>query len=370
MEKSILYVGLDVDDKSFHGCGLSAESGEVIRFKSRPTFGAVMKKLGQWENKGFTLRVCYEATYIGYTLCRALRGQGMACEVIAPSLTPEKPGERVKTDRIDCLKLAEYYAKDMLTPIHVPDEEDEQVRDLIRARSFLVTQRKRLKQNILSICRRHGVHYKEARGATATYWTRSHMRWLTAQVNAWTGARKKTVQILLDQLDQLNEGITEYERCIEQYADEDRYRRQKGALNCFRGLDTLSSMTLATELGDILRFAHPKRLTSYSGMDLREYSSGGKEKKYGITKMGNWRIRSTVVEACQRVTDAPRLSKRLKAARKDQDENVIAVADRCMARLHHKAKRMQQAGKHVNKIKVACARELLGFVWEALRLVA
>ena len=144
MKKRVLHIAVDVDDYFFHGTGLCFATGEVFEFKSKPTFGALLKKLLELQKKGFNLKVCYEATYIGYNLCRDLIKNDVECEIIAPSLIPGKSGKRVKTDRLDCKKLAEYYAKDLLTPIYIPDEKDEQVRDMIRARSFLIKQRKSL----------------------------------------------------------------------------------------------------------------------------------------------------------------------------------------------------------------------------------
>jgi transposase len=127
---------------------------------------------------------------------------------------------------------------------------------------------------------------------------------------------------------------------------------------------------MITELGDIQRFNHPKKLASYAGMDIREYSSGGKERKFSITKMGSSRLRTTVIEACQSVWKTPNVGRAVKERRENVDEKIIAIADRCMLRLHKKSTRLLFAGKNKNKIKVACAREMLCFVWEALRAAA
>lgn len=369
MKPSILHIGIDVDDNFINGCALCLETGERFEFRARPTFGALMNKLEKLQKKGFNLKVCYEASYIGYNLCRDLRGRAIECEIVAPSLIPAKPGKRVKTDLLDCIKLSEYYAKGLLTSIYIPDEEDEQVRDLIRSRSFLVKQRKSLKLHILSTCRRHRLDYKQE-SKLKKHWTVKHIDWLTVKVNKLTGTIKKTFEILLYELDKFNEGIAELDREIFKISEQKRYKPKKDALNCFRGLDTLSSMTLIVEMGDIKRFQHPEKLTSYVGFDIAEYSSGGKEKKYGITKMGNRRIRTILIEACQNVSSAVRISRRLRTVRKGQDVKIIDVADRCMERLKKKSNRMIYAGKHINKVKVACARELLCFVWETLQLVS
>jgi transposase len=366
---SILHVGLDVDDKMFHGGAISLETGEVLEFRSKPTLGALLKKLKKLQANGYELKICYEATYLGYNLCRDLREQLFSCEIVAPSLIPEMASARVKTDRLDANKLAEYYAKGLLTPIYIPDKKDEQVRDLVRARGFLVDQRKSLKRHILSTCRRYRLDYKRERKAR-NYWTATHIDWLADSVDKLEEVTKTMFDVLLYQLERMNEAIAEYDRAIEKISEQKRYKAKKDALICFRGIGTLSAMTLITEIGDIRRFSHPAKLTSYVGLDIREYTTGGKEKKYGITKMGNRRIRTVAIESCQRLTSSSRPNKRLRLARQGQEVKIIDVADRCMARLSKKSSRMHYAGKHPNKIKVACAREMLGFIWEALRLVA
>ena len=148
--KEILYVGIDVDDKSFHGAGLCDETGEIFEFKSKPTKAALVMKLRKLEKKGFKLKTCYEATYIGFSLHRFLESEGIDNTIVASSLIPELSSDRVKTDRLDSMKLAKYFAKDLLTSVYVPDSEDEQVRDFIRSRSFLVDQKSALKKHILS----------------------------------------------------------------------------------------------------------------------------------------------------------------------------------------------------------------------------
>jgi transposase len=129
-------------------------------------------------------------------------------------------------------------------------------------------------------------------------------------------------------------------------------------------------MTINLEIGDISRFDHPSPLTSFSGMDISEYSSGGKERKYHITKMGNRRLRTAVIEAAQFAIRSPRVSQDLRNRRKDAPYKSIETADRCMNRLYKKANRLKYRGKETNKIKVACAREMLGFIWESLKNVA
>jgi transposase len=368
MEKRIVHIGVDVDDKSFHIGAFCKETGDVFEMRSKPNLGGLQKKLEKI-SENYDVRLCYEASYIGYTLCRQLNKKGYKTQIIAPSMIPELSSNRVKTDRLDAMKLAKYYANDLLTPIHIPTKEDENERDLLRSRSFLMDQQKKLKKHILSTCRRNDLNYLAETGAKS-HWTKSHEMWLHKTITKLEGPIKFCFEILIRQHTQTADGIKEYDDAILKLSETEKYKQKKDALNCFRGIDTLTAMTLITEIGDIKRFRHPTKLTSYCGLDVAEYSSGGKEKKFGVTKMGNKRIRTSVVESCQRVDKAYTVSKRLKKHREKQDLKIIDIADRCAIRLRKKANRLLDNGKPRNKVKVACARELLGFIWEALNAVA
>ena len=149
-----------------------------------------------------------------------------------------------------------------------------------------------------------------------------------------------------------------------------RYREPGKALTCYKGIKHLFALTMITEIGDVKRFAHPRQLTSWAGMDIREYASGGKSNRLGITRQGNRYLRTAFIEANQRGYRTTRLSKDIKARRAGAKPEYVAIADRCLRRLNRKGNRLLLAGKHPNKVKVACAREMAGFVWESLRAAA
>ena len=157
---------------------------------------------------------------------------------------------------------------------------------------------------------------------------------------------------------------------IEHLSEKEEYKEKVDALVCFRGIKTESAMTLITEIGDVTRFNHPEKLTSYAGLDIAEYSSGGKEKKYGISKTGNKYIRTVVVESSQYSFLPVKVSKNLSRRRDGASEDVVKIADKCMARLHKKGNRLLHGGKPRNKVKVANAREFLSFIWESLTKVS
>lgn len=373
MSNRIQHVGLDVDDNSFNGHVRTGMDTTDTAFKTKANLSSLIKKLESLSLPKHNFKICYEAGYLGYSLQRQLQKKGYNCEVIAPSLIPKKPGEKVKTDRIDSKKLTEYYQKGELTAVNIPDEEEEKVRDLIRSRKFIQDQLKRVKVHILATCRRNGINYKvETKKANANYWTGPHLSWLRKKIKGMekTDTLKINLLLLLNQAENIEQQVGLYDKEISQIAKEEKYKKKVEALSCYRGIAELSAMTIIAELGDIRRFAHPKNLTSYSGMDIEEYSSGGKHKRYGITKMGNGHIRKTVVEACQNVCKIPKISNQLQQRREGVEIGLIKIADRCMRRLYKKGSGMLHRGKIKNKIKVACARELLGFIWESLNAVA
>lgn len=367
MKVGILFIAVDVDDNLFHGCGLNRETGEIREFTCRPSVGHLVKKLQIFQQEGFKVRVCYEATYLGYSLQRALVRYGYDCDVIAPSLIPERVGKRVKTDRLDCRKMAEYFTNGQLTIVHIPSLEEETVRNLVRARKFLSKQMTALKIFILSTCRRMEVDYHNGENSKKHYWTKQHRDWLTKRIKEQTNrAHAVNLTMLLQQLGHMEECIEMYDVEIEKFAQSEKYREGVSALCCYRGIDTLTSMTLITELGDIRRFGHPRQLCSYAGMELTEYSSGGHERRYRMSKMGNRHVRTSVIEACQLASLRPQIGKSLKARRMGVNTKYVDIADRCMKRLYKKSQRLLSRGKMANKVKVACARELLCFVWESL----
>ena len=371
---NIMYVGLDVDDNAFHGCGIFEKDGneQILEFKVKPNIGALMQKLGNFKKECFHLKVCYEATYLGYSLARDLEKRGVDCEVIAPSSIPRAADKTAKTDRIDSRDLARFYKNGLVKIVTIPDEAMEKTRDLIRSRQFIGQQIRDLKRHILSTCRRVGLNYREGSANNkASYFTDMHIRWLEAEANKQGNEHLKfNMRMLLGQMGQFENQLESYRIEIENIARSPEYKKKVQSLVCYRGIDILTAMVLILELGDIARFSHPRKLMSYAGMDLREYSSGGKERRYSMSKMGNAHIRTAVIESCQRTKITPYASQKLKKRRDGISIEFINIADRCMKRLYKKSNHMIHAGKPMNKIKVACAREMLCFMWESLRLAS
>jgi len=367
---NLAFAAVDVDDNSFHVCVIDPATKQSQYFQSKPTAKALIRKLNEQRPEGKDLKICYEATYLGYSLCRELRKARFDCEVIAPSLIPELPGKKVKTNRLDCKTLAEFYMKELLTSVHIPEKVDEADRDLIRSRKFLVETATSIKNHISSMCKRQGWNYREE-SQKKSYWTSHHMQWLEKKVNSVNESSAKiSFKILLKQLRDTQDNIATYDSEIEHLANAQKYAAKVTALNCFRGIDTASALSLITELGDINRFSHPTKLASYAGLDIIEYSSGSKEKKFKITGNGNKFLRTTVIEACQFAMRPVLMSAAMKAQHLQATKQQSEIAKKCMERLHKKGTKLLYRGKHKNKIKAACAREMLCFIWESLKTAA
>jgi transposase len=371
MNKKIVHVGLDVDDTKYHGAALNKATGELLNFKCRPTLKGLLGQLARVQKRfpGHVLHVVYEASYIGFTLQRDLGDKGLHCDVVAPSSIPRQGGKAIKTDRIDAAQLAQFYANDLLTIVQVPELEMERDRDLLRSRQRLMHQREQVRRHLQAILRRNGLHYK-AETQHTSHWTKVHHSWLERTIAAQPGSLKVNLELQYRQLQDINRSLAEYNQQIEALAQTERYQKPVQALACYKGIKTIFALTIITEIGDIGRFPHPRQLVSWIGMDIREYSSGGKHNRFGITKHGNRYLRTAFIEANQRGYRTTTLSKDVRLRQAHSAPEYVEVATRCLRRLSKKGNRLLLAGKHPNKVKVACAREMVGFVWESLRLAA
>lgn len=202
------------------------------------------------------------------------------------------------------------------------------------------------------------------------YWTVHHRNWLDDKIKTLNPSANLLLKNLIVQLESTTCQIETFEAEIEHLAGTEFYKNRVDALLCFKGIQTLTAMTIISEIFDINRFDHPKRLVSFMGLDIGEYSSGGKQIKFGITKVGNKYLRTPLVEANQKFGKSKTPTKRHQQRRNGLDPEIIAIADRCQARLYTKGHRLLMREKQNNKVKVAMAREMVGFIWEALKKVS
>lgn len=367
--ENLLYAGIDVDEKNYHVSIIYPDGAtQMLKFRAIPRI--LINGLTKYLDQGLKLKTCYESSYLGFSLARKLNESGIHCDVVASGLIPDVPSKKVKTDRLDSLKLASFYKQGLLTIVYLPNELDEQERDLIRSRNFVRDQIRSLKQHIQFVLKRSGINYRQETNYTQ-YWTPKFTAWLKTKIKTLpTGALKQNIEMLISNLNINEEYLARYDEQIIELSKTTKYSKKVKSLKAFKGVKELTAMTFITELGDINRFNHPKKLSSYLGLDIMEYSSGGKERKYGITKMGNKFVRTLLIESVQFAYQDRPPSRYLLERRKEASTESIEIAERCQIRLKKKAHRMLMKNRPKNVIKTACARELCCFMWESLRQVS
>jgi transposase len=306
------------------------------------------------------VKACYEAGVSGYDLHRRIVALGVHCDVIAPALTPRRPGPRIKTDRRDAAKLVRLYRAGELTAVHVPDESEEAVRDLLRCRDDIREDVVRWRHRLVKFLFRHGHVYR-----TGTHWRQAH----------WTGVRaqrfelpelQRTFEAILFAVEQAQARLADLDREIETIAERPPYREPVGWLRCFRGIDTLGAMVLLAEIVDFHRFHTPRELMAYLGLVPSEYSSGPTERRGAITKAGNTHVRRILVEAAWHYRHGPRLGRAIALRIRNQPTDVVGQAWKAQQRLHRRYRHLVHRGKRAPIAAVAVARELVGFLWAAM----
>lgn len=302
---------------------------------------------------------CYEAGCCGFALKRQIEAEGARCKVIAPSLTPVKPGERIKTNRRDARKLVFSDRAGLLTEVRAPDEAQEAVRDLCRAREAAQQDLTRARHRLSKFLLRRAVAYCDGR-----HWTQKHVAWLR-QLEFAQPLDAEVFEYYRMEVEQRTARVDELTKAVARAAEQEPYREPVGWLRCLRGFDTVTAMVMVTELYGFERFRSPRELMGYLGLVPSEHSSM-KVRRGGITKTGNRRVRRMLIEAAWHQQHAVRVSKALGARRVGQPSWVIAIADRAMRRLHRRYSRLVYRGKLPTVAVTAVARELAGVVWAIL----
>jgi transposase len=279
--------------------------------------------------------------------------------VIAPSLIPVKPGERIKTDRRDARKLLSLFEAGLLTEVHAPTQEEEAIRDLCRCREDLKEDLQRARNRLVKMLLRRGAIY------SGTAWTKTFRAWLKEQ--RFEGASD---QVVFDDyflaIEQLEQRLATLDEQLERAAAEPAYSKQVAWLRCFRGIDTVTALTVLAELHGVDRFDSPRQLGAYLGLVPTEHSSGDSKRRGSITKAGNAHVRRVVIEAAWHYRHRPAVGRTLKRRREGQPARAIAIADAAQQRLYRRFKRLDERGKPRTKTVVALARELVGFIWAAV----
>lgn len=352
-----IYAGLDVHKDSI-AVAVARDGGEVLYLGDfQHTSAGISKLLKRVSRDGEVVNFCYEAGPCGYGLYRHLTSCGHVCTVVAPSLIPRKPGQRIKTDRRDALTLARLLRAGELTPVWVPDREQEAMRDLTRAREDMKAIELKARQRLGAFLLRHGQVF---RGKSR--WTQAHWRWLET-VKFDSPVQQVVLVEYIEAVKRAQRQVATLEKQMREALTDWSLRPVAEALMAMRGIRLVAAMTILAELGDLTRFDAPSELMAYLGVVPSEHSSGQTRRQGRITRTGNGHVRRLLTEAAWNYRFPARKTRVIERRAEQTSPQVQAIAWEAQKRLCGRYRRLMQAGKHKNQVVTAVARELSGFIW-------
>lgn len=358
MNQLVKYVGLDVHKATI--AVAVAEDGKRSEVREhgeiRNTPAALAKLLSKLGGREVELHICYEAGPCGYGIQRQVGTAGHSCVVVAPSLIPSRPGDRIKTDRRDAVKLARLHRAGELTPVWVPDSAHEAMRDLVRARMAAVRSLRHARQQLSGFLLRHGHHYHRPA------WTQMHRRWLSG-LRFDEDVHHIVLEDYIATVDAAKDRRDRLTVQIEKRLADWTLAPVVEALQALRGIALVAAATIVAELGDISRFSKAEQLMSYLGLVPSEHSSGKQRRQGGITKAGNGAARRMLIEAAWSYRFPARISREQLLRQEQLPAPIRAIAWKAQERLCLQYRKLSRAGKPVTTVTTAIARQLAGFVW-------
>ena len=359
MNECSAYVGLDIHkDTIAVAVALPGREEPAYRGEIKNQRKSLLRLIRSLSPHGEVVSFCYEAGPCGYGVYREIIETGHHCEVVAPSLIPRRAGERVKTDRRDALMLARLHRSGELTAVWVPDEEQEAMRDLTRAREDMKALELKARQRLGAFLLRHGRVYREGKSR----WTQQHFRWLEEQKFEHR-AQQVVFQEYIDTVMEARTRVAGLEGQMREALERWSLRPVVEGLIALRGVDVVTAMTVLAELGDLTRFDSPRELMSFLGLVPSEHSSGGRRRQGGITKTGNGHVRRVLVEAAWSYRFPARKTRHLRCKASAAPPAVQAMAWAAQKRLCARYLHLFHAGKVKCQVTTAIARELVGFIW-------
>ncbi len=356
MTKVRTWVGLDVHAAKTLACAVDAQTGEMSVHRLSGVTEALVAFCVALPGPA---RVAYEAGPTGFGLARALSAAGVGCVIAAPGKIERPSSDRVKTDQRDAERLVRLLMIDALVAVRVPTDSEEAIRDLVRAREDLRGDLMRARHRLSKLLLRHDVRYED----TTSAWNDRHRAWL-AKVDLGERGAQATVTDYIGAIDALIVRRGTLEATIAELVPGSPLEHSVARLRCLRGIDTLSAVGLAAEIGDFHRFQRPAQLMSYMGLVPSEHTTGESRRQGAITKTGSRHARRLLVEAAWHYRRAPRHGTTLQRRQDGQPAAAIAISWKTQQRLHQLWRRLDsQRGKRRTVVAVAVARHLAGFCW-------
>ena len=354
---TVKHVGLDVHADSV-AVAIAEDHDSVRSYGNIPAHTHSLDRLhARLSADGSEVRYVYEAGPTGFWLSRHLAAKGLFVGVVSPAQVPRKAGDRIKTDRRDASHLARLFRAGELSFIHVPDEADEALRDLVRTRLRAVEDLRTCRQRIQGFLLRYGRRY-DGRSC----WTAAHLEYLSRQKFPHPGQQIAFEELLRA----VQDPIGRIERLTAAIHDQlPAWKRLPlvQALMCLRGFSTLHAVTWVAEIGDFTRFASPTGLMSFIGLVPSEDSSGQKRRQGAITKTGNEGCRRAVIEAAWQYRLPARVTPHIRKRQHGQPKAVLEIAWKAQVRLCARFQDLLRKRKKSVVAVTAVARELVGFLW-------
>jgi transposase len=354
---TVKHVALDVHAETL-AVGI-AEGIEAVRiYGTVPATTHAFDRLhAKLSADGSEVRYVYEAGPTGFWLSRHLAAKGISVGVVSPAQVPKKAGDRIKTDHRDASHLARLFRAGELAFIHVPDETDEAMRDLVRTRLRAVEDLRTCRQRIQGFLLRYGRRYDGK-----SRWTAGHLNYLSIQKFAHPGQQIAFEELLRAVQDPIGR-IERLTAAIHAQLPGWRRRPLVEALMCLRGFSTLHAVTWVAEIGDFTRFAKPTGLMSFIGIVPSESSSGQKRRQGAITRTGNEGCRRAVIEAAWQYRLPARVTPHIRKRQHGQPKAVVEIAWKAQVRLCARFQDLLRNRKKSVVAVTAVARELVGFIW-------
>ncbi|WP_415905966.1 IS110 family transposase [Neptuniibacter sp. QD72_48] len=364
---SIVFIGLDTHKEFVEVAYVQDQrQADIVHLGRISSSKLSMTKLTRQMQSKYpkaTLHFVYEAGPCGYWVYRLLTSLGFPCYVVAPSLIPKKPGERIKTDKRDAMKLANLLRTGDLDPIYVPEPEDEAIRDLSRARETAMKDLKDGKYQLKALLLRNNI-----KPTVQDNWSQKHLRWLTELILPYPSQQivlQEYIQTITERIKRLERLDNELIHHVKNW----RYYPVEKAIQAMRGVRLLVAVGVIAELGDLTRFDHPRKLMSYLGLVPSEHSSGGHRRQGCITKCGNGRARRLLIEGAHSYRYSANISTELQKRQECLSKEIVDIGWQAQLRLCRRYQRLMKRGKHYNVVVTAIAREMVAYIWAIAREV-
>ncbi len=352
--ENVRFVGMDVHEASITIAVADGDGSEPMVLRRIPhdlnLLVNALKDLAARKK----LSVVYEAGPSGFGIFHKLKAAKIQCAVVAPSRVPTQG--KNKTDAEDAIRLARFLRSGDLKGIYVPSAEVEGLRAVTRAREDALKAQQTARGQLRQFLVREGRKYD---GKSA--WTKVHLKWIEQQ--EFDHPAKKVVRDdYVREVEAVAARIVRLTEAIEAVVASSPLAPLITALQALRGVQLITAATIAAEVGDFYRFESAPKFMSYVGIVPREFSSGERQRQGTITKAGNSHLRRVLGEAAwsYRFSGAGAGAEKRRA---HVPKEVKALADRAQERLHQRWQRMTLRKKESNKVCIAVARELAGFMW-------